>query len=370
MNTRYTLKNGYSFSRIINGGWQLSDGHALKSSIVRQDVLKSFHELAAQGGTTFDCADIYTGVEEFYGNFLKEYIAAGGKRNDIQFHSKYVPNKAVLATLKPKDIRAAIHRSLRRLGVEQIDMIQFHWWDYTVPGYIEVLYELQKLRKEGKISELSLTNFDTERTRQIVEAGIEISTMQAQYSLFDRRVEKGMQDYCRDNDIALLCYGTLAGGFLTDKWLGVKEPQDFENRSLVKYRIIIDDFGGWAVYQELLKRLKDISSAYACRIANISSAYILQKEAVGAVIIGIRNSRHIQDNSKTLELRLKDEDIKAIDHFLADKSGPQGEPFELERNENGPHIKVMRRNENSYTSCFRPHPERTDAKSTKNNTIG
>ena len=82
------------------------------------------------------------------------------------------PDKSVLKELKPADVRETIHRSLRRLGVEQVDMIQFHWWEYDVPGYIEALYELQKLQKEGKISQLSLTNFDTPRTREIVEAGI------------------------------------------------------------------------------------------------------------------------------------------------------------------------------------------------------
>ena len=346
MNKRFTLKNGYSFSRIINGGWQLSEGHALQSDIERQDVLKAFHELVARGFTTFDCADIYTGVEEFYGVFLKEYLAAGGNREDIQFHSKYVPDRSILQELKPEDIRETIHRSLRRLGVEQIDMIQFHWWEYDIPGYIEALQELQKLQKEGKISQLSLTNFDTPRTKEIVEAGISISSMQAQYSLFDRRVERGMQKFCSENDIALLCYGTLAGGFLTDKWLNVEEPEDLDNRSLVKYRIIIDDFGGWSAYQELLKLLNEMSSRYDCRIANISSAYILQKEAVGAAIIGTRSSRHIEGNSKTVELKLAQEDVRAIDAFLADKPGPQGEPFELERNEEGPHIKVMLRNLN------------------------
>ncbi|MDA3958937.1 aldo/keto reductase [Oceanispirochaeta sp.] len=346
MNKRYTLKNGYSFSRIINGGWQLSEGHALKSEIERKDVVKAFHELVARGFTTFDCADIYTGVEEFYGSFLKEHLAAGGHREDLQFHSKFVPDRAGLSELKPKNIREIIHRTLKRLGVDQVDMIQFHWWEYDIPGYLEALFELQKMQKEGKISQVSLTNFDTIRTKEIVEAGILIASMQAQYSLFDRRVEKGMQEYCKENDIALLCYGTLAGGFLTDQWIGKNEPDELDNRSLVKYRIIIDDFGGWSTYQELLILLKKLSSRYSCQIANICSAYILQKDAVGAVIIGTRNSRHIEGNSATLDLRLELEDVKAIDAFLADKPGPQGEPFELERNENGPHVKVMLRNLN------------------------
>jgi aryl-alcohol dehydrogenase-like predicted oxidoreductase len=350
VNTRFTLNNGYSFSRIINGGWQLSEGHALKSTIEKQDVLKAFHELVARGFTTFDCADIYTGVEEFYGLFLKEHLAAGGTREQIQFHSKYVPDRTVLAQLKPADVREAIHQSLRKLGVEQVDMIQFHWWEYDIPGYLEALHELQRLKEEGKISQVSLTNFDTQRTREIVESGIAVSSMQAQYSLFDRRVENGMQAYCQEHGIALLCYGTLAGGFLTDRWLREPEPEDWDNRSLVKYRIIIDDFGGWEAYQELLELLKEISVRHDCKIANISTAYILQKDAVGAAIIGTRSSRHIESNAKTLAVTLEKEDIRAIDSFIARHPGPKGEPFELERTEDGPHIKVMLRNLNKESS--------------------
>ena len=347
MNTRYTLKNGYSFSRIINGGWQLSEGHALKSAIEKQDVLKAFHELVSRGFTTFDCADIYTNVEEFYSVFLKEHLAAGGNREDIQFHTKYVPDRSVLAELNPEDIRKAVHSSLRKLGVEQVDMVQFHWWEYDVPGYLEALYELQKLKEEGKISQVSLTNFDTHRTREILESGITISSMQAQYSLLDRRVENTMQAYCKEQDIALLCYGTLAGGFLTDRWLGQPDPpRDLDNRSLVKYRIIIDDFGGWEAYQELLQILEEMSGRYDCRIANISTAYILQKNAVGAAIIGTRSSRHVEANGQTLALQLEREDVKKIDAFLSRHPGPKGEPFELERSEDGPHIKVMLRNLN------------------------
>ncbi len=346
LNTRYTLKNSYTFSRIINGGWQLSEGHALQSAIEREDVLKAFHRLVEQGFTTFDCADIYTGVEEFYGQFLKEHIMAGGKREDIQIHSKYVPDRTILAELTSRDVRDSIDRTLHRLGVEQVDMIQFHWWEYDIPGYIEALGVLTDLQKEGKISQVSLTNFDTPRTKEIVEAGIPVSSMQAQYSLFDRRVENGMQSFCRDNDIALLCYGTLAGGFLTNKWLGAPEPENWDNRSLVKYRIIINDFGGWDTYQELLRLLESISSSYNCTIANIASAYILQKEAVGGVIIGTRSSRHVESNSTTLALQMKTEDIQKIDTFLAAHPGPKGEPFELERAEDGPHIKVMLRNLN------------------------
>ena len=102
-------------------------------------------------------------------------------------------------------------------------------------------------------------------------------------------------------------------------------------------------------FQKLLWMLKEMSKKYECTIANISSAYILQKQAVGAVIIGTRSSRHIEGNAKTLHIELEPEDAERIDAFLSRHPGPKGEPFDLERVENGPHIKVMLRNLNQVS---------------------
>ncbi len=80
------------------------------------------------------------------------------------------------------------------------------------------------MQQAGKIDRLSLTNFNTQATREILAAGIPLSTTQVQYSLLDTRPEKGLAGLCAGNGMHLLCYGTLAGGFLGDRWLGQPDP--------------------------------------------------------------------------------------------------------------------------------------------------
>jgi aryl-alcohol dehydrogenase-like predicted oxidoreductase len=89
------------------------------------------------GITTFDCADIYTGVEELIGAFLADYRPGTGGRPEVQVHTKYVPDLRSLGSLRKADVEGAIDRSLRRLRVDRLDLVQFHWWDYSVPGWIE-----------------------------------------------------------------------------------------------------------------------------------------------------------------------------------------------------------------------------------------
>src|SRR4051794_38226267 len=81
--------------------------------------------------------------------------------------------------------------------------------------------------------------------------------------------------------IGLLCYGTVAGGFLSDRWLGQAEPVNgFSNRSLIKYKLIIDDFGGWELFQELLRALRGVADRYSCDIATVASRVMLQRDGV------------------------------------------------------------------------------------------
>ena len=91
----------------------------------------------------------------------------------------------------------------------------------------------------------------------LIESGVPLISMQVQYSLLDARPAKQMVKAAAEHGVSLLCYGTVAGGFLSDRWLGAPEPAaGFENRSLIKYKLIIDDFGGWALFQRLLQTLR------------------------------------------------------------------------------------------------------------------
>ena len=227
---RIEIRPGYSISKVIKGGWHLAGGHGI---IDQNKALEDMYQFVKAGITTFDCADIYTGVEELIGKFRKKYQDEfqSGELAPIQIHTKYVPDYSSLATLKKEDTVKIIDRSLRRLNVEQLDLVQFAWWDYQFPRYLETAVHLSELQKSGKIRHLGVTNFDTVRIKEMLNAGVEITTNQVQYSLLDRRVENSMSDLAQEHNIPYLCYGSIAGGFLSDRYLETSDPtQPYENR--------------------------------------------------------------------------------------------------------------------------------------------
>ena len=345
---RYTLAEDYSISRVINGCWQLSEGHNLKGNNDVKDVLKAFHMQVERGFTTFDCADIYTGTEELLGHFLKELKGASvGSPHDIQIHTKYVPDINLLDKVDFNYTEKIIDRSLKRQGRDTLDLVQFHWWDYAVPGYLETAHDLLRLKEKGKIRHIGLTNFDTAHVKEIVDAGIPIVSCQNQYSVFDRRVEKEFLAYCLEQGIALLCYGTLSGGLLAEKWINHTNI-DPDNRSQVKYLQVIEETLGYAGFQELLLLLQKIGKKHGASITHVATKYILDQPGVGASIIGIRNSRHVESNAAIGTFELELADINAIQTFLAPFSNLEGEPFELERTDGSKFKNIMKMNLNEH----------------------
>jgi aryl-alcohol dehydrogenase-like predicted oxidoreductase len=341
------LRPGYSVSRVICGGWQLAGGHG---AVDRDAAVAGLRAFAEAGITTFDCADIYTGVEELIGAMRADYRRrhGAGALAAIRVHTKCVPNLATLAETSRASVRTIVETSLKRLRMERLDLVQFHWWDYAVPGCLDLAFWLQELQREGKIAEIGGTNFDTPHAARIVAAGIDLVSLQVQYSLLDDRPEHGLVDLCRAKDIALLVYGTVAGGFLSERWLGVPEPvPPFENRSLTKYKLIIDDFGGWELFQELLRTLAGIAGRLGTDIASVASRAILDKPAVAAVIVGARNPAHLARNVALAALPLAPEDHAAIGAVLARRRGPAGDTFALERDRSGRHGAIMKYNLNT-----------------------
>jgi len=291
------------------------------------------------GITTFDCADIYTGVELLIGSFRRAYPAHA---KQVQVHTKFVPDLSDLRSLDRAQVEAIIDRSLTRLGQERLDLVQFHWWDFAVPRYVETALELDRLRRAGKIARIGVTNFDTPRLEELVDAGIPITAHQVQYSLVDDRPTHGMVAYCRSQRIALLCYGTVCGGFLSERWLGKPAPSDLANRSLAKYRLIIEDFGGWDLFQELLETLGRIAAAHGTDIASVATRAILDRNQVAAAIVGAVNTSHLPAHAGIGALRLRADDLSSIASVTGRRQGPSGDIYDLERDREGAHGRIMK----------------------------
>lgn len=350
MNTqRLELAKHYTINKVINGCWQLSTDHSIKQKLDMKDVVKAFHMLVDEGFTTFDCADIYTGVEEILGAFINELKnGSGPSPQDIQIHTKYVPDINLLKEVDFVYTEKIIDRSLKRLNKDVLDLVQFHWWDYDIPNYVEVAGYLKQLQDKGKIRHIGVTNFDTKHFSEIVDAGIPVVSFQTQYSLFDRRPEKTLLDYCKSRGISVLCYGTLSGGFLAEKWLSksIDIAQNPETRSQVKYLQVIEETLGWNNYQKLLALLNKIAQKYDVNIPHVATKYILSQEGVGASIVGIRNSKHVASNAKIFSFELESAEIKEINSFLNQFEILEGETFELERTVGSKFRNIMKMNLN------------------------
>ena len=314
---RFQLSSDLSICRILNGMWQVSGGHG---QIDPEAAIEAMFVYSEAGFTTWDLADHYGPAEDFVGEFRRRIRqrADGAAAEPNQFFTKWVPRPG------PIDrglVNAAIERSLRRMDVEAIDLLQFHWWEYDDANYLEALSLLAELLNTGLVRNLGLTNFDTEHMRVIVERGIPIVSNQVQYSLIDRRPEVAMAEFCRSHDISLLTYGSLAGGLLSERYLGAREPGrgELNTASLQKYKQMIDVWGGWSLHQELLEALHRICDRKSASLADLALRYVLDRPIVAGAIVGARLgvSEHLEENAGVFGVSLDQDDLDEIEVVLA-----------------------------------------------------
>ncbi|HAX80714.1 MAG TPA: aldo/keto reductase [Cyanobacteria bacterium UBA11372] len=299
--------------RLLNGMWQVSGGHG---RINADAAIQTMFKYLDAGYTTWDMADHYGPAEDFIGEFRRQLIATRGETalSNLQAFTKWVPRPGKMTR---KLVEDNIDISRRRMQVDALDLMQFHWWEYRDKNYLDALKHMADMQTEGKIKHLALTNFDTEHLKIIVDNGIKIVSNQVQFSIVDRRPEVEMIQFCQQHDIKLFTYGTVCGGLLSEKYLGQPEPRggQLDTVSLRKYKNMVDAWGGWNLLQELLSVLKGIADKHGVSIANVAVRYILDKPAVGGAIVGARLgiSEHLEDNAKVFDLQLDDEDLKQID---------------------------------------------------------
>lgn len=337
----HTTEEEYQFPEIIKGCWQLSKGHGPP-----KEMRAAVSDLAAflrAGYTTFDCADIYTGAEDMLGILREQYPDLA---RTMRVHTKFVPDLDILSIIRKTDVEAIIDRSLRRLKMERLDLVQFHWWDFSIPRHVETALYLQELQQAGKIRHIGVTNYDVSHLRELVDAGVRIVSNQVQYSVLDQRPEHGMSDYCGTHGIKLLCYGTVAGGFLANRFLNYQEPQEpFDNRSMTKYKLVIDDAGGWAWFRNLLGVLNHIGERYSVGVSEVATRFVLQQPSVASAIVG-SSSRLIASLRATENFVLSDDDLRNIRGAIERGSPLTGDIYSLERDRTGKHGSIMRYSQN------------------------
>lgn len=351
MSVEYTeLRPGHRMSRILKGGWQLGGDHG---PVDPAQAIADMEAFIDAGITTFDCADIYKGVEEMIGTFIADLRNRRGAEvaDQVVVHTKLVPDLTRLADLRPDEVQAIVDRSLQRLKIDQIPLVQFFWWDMALGNAVEALEVLKDCQKQGKIANLGTTNWDADVMDRFIDAGYDIASAQVQYSLLDRRAAGRFADWGARRDVKIISFGVLAGGFLTDAWLGKADPgYQFENRSLIKYRLIIDEFGPWDLFQALLQTLRGVADRHTVSVASVATRWILDQPQVAGAIIGARYARHLPQTLEAFGFALDASDRAAIDAVLAQAAGPNGPIFGLEGDRSGRHGRIMKYNLNTNPS--------------------
>lgn len=277
---------------------------------------------AEAGLTSFDMADHYGSAEEIAGLFG----AQDASGTPVQRLTKWVPPPGPLTEA---EVRRAVERSLRRLQTERLDLLQFHAWSYADPGWLDALFWLQELQHEGLVAYLGVTNFDTAHLHMVLASGVKVVSNQVSFSLLDQRAALEMSDLCAAHGVKLLAYGTLAGGFLTERWLGQPEPAPdaLQTWSQMKYRRFIGAAGGWDAFQTLLQAAARVARLRGVSVANVASSYILEQPAVGGVIIGARlsQSEHLRDTLRLSTFSLSGADRAELQRASAGLSPIPGD---------------------------------------------
>ena len=313
---RTLLAPGLEISGIVTGLWQVADQERGGAKLDPPTAADSMDACADAGLTTFDMADHYGSAEAIAGT-----LAA--RRDDVQFLTKWVPEPGGGGA---EMVAAAVGRALGRLGTDRIDLLQFHAWNYADPSWLDCLFELAEQQAAGRIRHLGLTNCDAVHLDMAVRSGVPIVSNQVCFSLLDRRAAGAMTEVCRRHGVALLAYGTLAGGFLSERWLGRAEPPIDESLtwSQMKYRRFVDQIGGWDRFQGLLEVVARVAGRLNgdnpdVSMANVACRYVLEQPAVAGIIVGARlgERSHIDDNLNLFRFTLDDDARRDLDEACA-----------------------------------------------------
>lgn len=272
----------------------------------------------AAGGNFIDTADVYSAgeSERIIGNWLK----ARSDRDSLIIATKarFPVGEGAASGLAGGYLKTAIDESLQRLQTDVIDLFQIHAWDPQVQPeeWLEVVAEFQAA---GKVREFGVSNLLSWQLQKALDVadfrGLpQIQTLQPQYSLLAREIEFELTDVCEANEISLLPWGPLGGGWLTGKYKRDQLPsgetrlgenpkrgvEAYDKRNSLKTFLILD-------------KLSEIASQYEAEVSQIALAWLRSKALVGSVILGARNSDQLDSNIRAAEIELSEDDVRQLD---------------------------------------------------------
>ncbi|HMB95655.1 MAG TPA: aldo/keto reductase, partial [Tepidisphaeraceae bacterium] len=285
------------------------------------DSIDAIHAAIANGINTIDTAAIY-GMghsEELVAKAIK------GKRDKVLIATKcgmrwdskegsdpwatkdnQGKDLTVLKNSKPDSIVYECEQSLKRLGIDVIDLYQIHWPDFSTPVE-ESIRALEKLRQQGKIRAIGVSNYNVEWLQKGSSAGT-IASDQPPYSLLNRKIEKDVLPYCREHDIGIIAYSPMERGLLTGKITPDRTFPPSDDRSKNKLFTVENRKKILAA----LEKIKPIADRHKASFAQLVINWTAHVPGITAAIVGARNAQQSEHNAKALSFNLTSDEMAQI----------------------------------------------------------
>lgn len=241
--------------------------------------------------------------------------AIKGYRDDVIIATKvgtYKEGENFFRDLTPQAIRKQIEKSLNRLNIDVIDLYQIHWPDQDTP-LEESVEELVKLQKEGKFKYLGVSNFSKSEIKKICKM-TNIVSLQPQYSILNRDIEKEILPYTVENNIGVLAYGPLGGGILTGKYTDTDEaPQLKQGDRRSEFYPFFQE-PKWSKVKKLVEVLEKIANVRGVPIPQVALNWVRQQKGVTTVLVGAKTTEQATENAAAANWDLSEKEIKEIDN--------------------------------------------------------
>jgi aryl-alcohol dehydrogenase-like predicted oxidoreductase len=290
-------KTDMKVSKITFGCWEMGGAQWVHTS--DENNGRAINVALDNGVTAFDTAEGYGSghSEEVLGKALVD------KRDKCFIATKVAPEH-----LRARDIRNSITASLKRLGTDYVDLYYIHWPNKDIP-LEETMGEMSRLKKEGLIKAIGVSNFNVSLLRQALTID-RVEAVQNEWSLLQRDIEKELEAFCAEQHVSIMSYSSIAKGILTGAFHfgGAKlQEDDFRfPRRLFRPDHLEEE-------KPLLNVMKEIAENKHILISQLAISWLLHKKNLCSAIVGTQSEKHFLENIESLKVSLSSEDIASLD---------------------------------------------------------